>query len=121
MEPEGDAVQDLGTQIETLYRVIGQSQPVAGAGSWRNAHLNKGAKQWFHSARWICMFYCLWFSLPLSIWLSSGWIGLLLYWQALSDAACLVEKFTGKQRPAYAGADLSDGDVSCSAIEVKAR
>jgi hypothetical protein len=37
-------------------------------------------------------FYCLslWFSLPLAIWLSSGWIGLILNWQALSGAACLL-------------------------------
>jgi hypothetical protein len=114
-------MQDLCTQIETLYRVICQSEPVTGAGSERNARLNTRAMQGFLPARSICTFYCLWFSLPLSIWLSSGWIGLLLYWRALSGVACLVEGFTPKQRPACAGADLSDGDVSCSEIEVKAR
>jgi hypothetical protein len=43
-------------------------------------------------------FYCLslWISLPLAIWLSSGWIGLLVHWQALSGAACLLEKATQK-------------------------
>jgi hypothetical protein len=41
-------------------------------------------------------FYCLslWFSLPLAIWLSSGWIGLILNWQALSGAACLLKRFS---------------------------
>jgi len=39
----------------------------------------------------------LWFSLPLSIWLSTGWIGLFLHWQALPGAACLLEKLTRKQ------------------------
>jgi hypothetical protein len=32
--------------------------------------------------------FCLWFSLALAIWLSSGWIGLLLHWQADLDAVC---------------------------------
>lgn len=32
--------------------------------------------------------FCLWFSLALTIWLSSGWIGLLLHWQADLDAVC---------------------------------
>lgn len=31
--------------------------------------------------------FCLWFSLPLAIWLSSGWIGLILHWQADLGAA----------------------------------
>ena len=43
-------------------------------------------------------FFCLslWLSLPIAIWLSNGWIGLLLHWQALSGAACLLEKITGR-------------------------
>jgi len=43
-------------------------------------------------------FYCLslWFSLPLSIWLASGWVGLILHWQALSGAACLLQRITQK-------------------------
>ena len=41
-------------------------------------------------------FYCLslWFSHPLAIWLSTGWVGLLLHWQALSGPSCLVDKIT---------------------------
>jgi len=34
----------------------------------------------------------LWFSLPLVIWLSSGWIGLIAHWQAPAGVACLLEK-----------------------------
>jgi hypothetical protein len=38
--------------------------------------------------------YCLslWFSLPLAIWLSSGWIGLLAHWQAISAAVCIFQR-----------------------------
>ena len=41
-------------------------------------------------------FYCLslWVSLPLAIWASDGWVGLLVQWPALSGAACLLERFT---------------------------
>jgi hypothetical protein len=37
--------------------------------------------------------YCLslWLSLPLAIWLSSGWIGLLAHWQAISAAVCIFQ------------------------------
>jgi len=46
-------------------------------------------------------FYCLslWVSLPLAIWLSSGTVGLLVHWQALSGAACLLEKATQRFQP----------------------
>jgi hypothetical protein len=39
---------------------------------------------------------CLWLSLPLSIWLISGWIGLVLHWQAELSAASLLERITVK-------------------------
>lgn len=29
--------------------------------------------------------FCLWFSYPIAVWLTSGWIGLLLHWQAGLD------------------------------------
>lgn len=88
---------DLKFQIGVLYKAIGQLESASEARgpvpppAW-----------WNISGRWICTCYCLWFSLPLSIWLSSGWIGLFLYWQVLSGAACMVEKFTRKQKPAFA-------------------
>jgi hypothetical protein len=49
-----------------------------------------------------CFFrVCFWFSLPLSIWLTSGWIGLILHWQALSPErpASWRRSFAGKNRP----------------------
>ncbi|HEY1768218.1 MAG TPA: hypothetical protein VGG26_11205 [Terracidiphilus sp.] len=95
---------DLSSQIGILYRVIGQSQP---------AYDCPAPRRVCRKARghWICSIYCLWFSLPLSIWLSGGSIGLFLYWQALAGAACLVEKFGGKPRMAFAGFDSSEGDL----------
>jgi hypothetical protein len=30
-------------------------------------------------------------ALPLAVWLSRGWIGLLIHWQVFSGVACLVE------------------------------
>ncbi len=37
-------------------------------------------------AGWINCFtdFSLWFSLPLSIWLSTGWVGLIFQWQAIA-------------------------------------
>lgn len=54
-------------------------------------------------------FYCLslWIALPLGIWQGDGWWGKLLYWLALSGAACLLEqatsnkKNTGDDMPGY--------------------
>ena len=88
---------DLYSQIGALYKVIVQLDSASDA-----RRTTQRTAWWNVSGRWICTCYCLWFSLPLSIWLSSGWIGLLLYWQALSGAACLVEKLTRKQRPVFA-------------------
>lgn len=115
---------DLSSQIETLYRVICQSGPASSAGLQRGANfpsqdsaLHSGRTP--QDSRWSvsCRFYCLWFSLPLSIWLTSGWIGLLFYWQVLSGAACLLERLSGKRKPALASVQSSDGDAICSPIE----
>jgi hypothetical protein len=122
---------NLAAQIETLYRVIGQlpGQSVSG-----DPRLPRSEAHSFSSpqsgrsipARWLCSFYCLWFSLPLSVWLSSGWFGLLLYWQALSGVACLVEKFTRKPSFAFRATDpraidLRNGAAACAAIELEAQ
>jgi hypothetical protein len=40
----------------------------------------------------------LWFSLPLSIWLSSGWIGLIFHWQAVTAMACPVKGIPDQKR-----------------------
>jgi hypothetical protein len=42
----------------------------------------------------LLLYWCACFSpelaLPLSVWLSSGWAGMLLRWRAESGAACLL-------------------------------
>jgi len=71
-------------------------------------------------------FYCLslWISLPLAIWLSSGWVGLLIHWRALSGASCLLEKVTLRPQPAFpasfAGAGIFEGDASCAVVKSEA-
>ncbi len=42
--------------------------------------------------------FCLWFSLPLSIWLSMGWVGLIFCWQAIPVAACRMERMPSEDR-----------------------
>jgi hypothetical protein len=44
----------------------------------------------FRLADWFCCL-SLWTSLPIAIWLHSGWIGLLAHWQAPSRIACLLQ------------------------------
>lgn len=109
---------NLSSQIETLYRVIGQSEPAPGRGDLREqsdaivprSSTLRQIGLW-NRGRWICSFYCLWFSLPLSIWLSSGWIGLFLYWRALSGTARLLERLIGKPKLALAGFDSGEGEL----------
>lgn len=54
-------------------------------------------------------------SLPLAIWLSSGWVGLLAHWQAPAGLAFLLEKAAGRAEapvPAQiACAEMSKGDA----------
>lgn len=42
---------------------------------------------------------CFWFSLPLSIWLGSRQIGLLLHWQVLSSEAPANRRGSANSRP----------------------
>jgi hypothetical protein len=44
-------------------------------------------------------FYCMSFliALPPAIWMSSGWIGFLIQWMALSAVACLLEMATQRK------------------------
>jgi hypothetical protein len=102
---------DLYSQIGTLYKVIVQLD--SASESVRPARRSAWLSD---SGRWICTCYCLWFSLPLSIWLSSGWIGLLFYWQALSGAAFLVEKFARKQKPAFATSAAGETTAESCAV-----
>jgi hypothetical protein len=105
--PKEETMTDLSSQIETLYRVIGQIRPESGTGdqpaqqepspsrpapearAQSRASLRPASRT--ASVRWIFTFYCFWFSLPLSVWFSSGWIGLFFYWRALAGTARLIE------------------------------
>ena len=65
----------------------------------------------------------LWlYLLPLIIWLSSGWIGLLTHWQALAGVAFLLEKarLNPALRTILAGNELSEGELQCCLVESKA-
>lgn len=43
-------------------------------------------------------FYCLsiWIALPIGIWLAHTWLEKILFWLAISGAACLLEQATTK-------------------------
>lgn len=64
-------------------------------------------------------FYCLslWLSLPLAIGLSNHWIALLLQWQALSGAACLLEKLTSGPRHELPLLPRFEGDIACAVVK----
>jgi hypothetical protein len=111
MEPEGYGMPDLYNQIGTLYKITVQLDSASDA-----PRPARRRAWWNLSGRSICNCYCLWFSFPLSIWLSSGSIGLLLYWQVLSLAACLLEKFTPKQQPA--GESSAAGETTAEYLPV---
>jgi hypothetical protein len=127
---------DLTTQIETLYRVIGQLEPGSDPGSRRDPQLSAQIEQpralptrdgfvppsgRFARVHWICSFYCLWFSLPFSVWLSTGWIGLFFYWRTLSGTARLLEILT--RRPSLPRKEwkFRKGGAPCSAINLEAQ
>ena len=64
-------------------------------------------------------FFCLslWFSLPVAIWLgNSNWIAILLLWQALSGAACLLEKMTNRRIEPLPQIQTLEGDESCAVV-----
>jgi hypothetical protein len=50
-----------------------------------------------------CACFCPEFALPLSIWLSSGWNGMLLHWRAEFGTAC---RLGGAMRAETSGAVL---------------
>jgi hypothetical protein len=64
-------------------------------------------------------FYCLslWISIPMAIWLSSGWIGLFVYWQALSGAACLLERATSEPEPVFSRIEPIEGGTPCAVVK----
>jgi hypothetical protein len=65
----------------------------------------------------------LWITMPLAIWLSSGWLGLLILFQAFLSAASLhsIEIQRSNLRTArvksFAGAEILEGEASCALIK----
>jgi hypothetical protein len=45
--------------------------------------------------------FSLWFSLPLSIWLTTGWVGLIFHWQAIPKMACQMENVLLEAKPGF--------------------
>jgi hypothetical protein len=74
-----------------------------------------GYRTYLRLVDWFCCL-SLWASLPMTIWLNSGWIGLLIHWQALSRVACLLQSAMISLQPAFStvasGTEISQGDVS---------
>jgi hypothetical protein len=76
--------------------------------------------------RLIDCFYCvsLWVALPLAVFTSNGWMGLIVHWLALSGAASLLERST--TRPiSVPERDLPrvesvGGDTQCAAVTSEA-
>jgi len=66
----------------------------------------------------------LWVALPLAIWLTLGWIGLLNHWQALSGMACLLERTRlssqRELRVVLDGNEISEGETSCGLVKSEA-
>ncbi len=80
-------------RLHLLASKDGPLNPIAALCSKFNASLLNRLMDCFY-----CV--CFWFSLPLSIWLTSGWIGVLLHWQAISPwrPASWRRSFAGKNR-----------------------
>ena len=76
-----------------------------------------------------CMdsFHCLslWFSLPIAVLLSDGWLGLFLYLQALSGIACLFERINpgplADQPSLGSPYEHRKGDASCAVVNLEAQ
>lgn len=62
-------------------------------------HIRKAAGAGFFGRMLDC-FYCLsvWIALPFGIYAGSKWWEQILYWLALSGAACLLEQATTKNK-----------------------
>lgn len=58
--------------------------------------------------------FSLWFSLPLSIWLTTGLVGLIFHWQAISKTVCQMENASPDAKPGAAIRRLRV-DTTCAA------
>ena len=65
-----------------------------------------------------------WVSLPLAIWLCSGWIGLIGHLQGVCEVAGLLEStrigIQSGLRAMVAGVEISKGEASCGLVENEA-
>ncbi len=88
-------------------------------GPWNMVARMRGALGDGFWGRLMDCFYCLslWFSLPISIWLASGWMGMLLHWQALSGAACLLEKATNRTNSETGSQSIAAAPIAALQIE----
>ncbi len=61
-------------------------------------HIRKTAGTGFFGSLLDC-FYCvsIWTAIPFGCWLGNNWWEKVLYWLALSGAACLLERATGNK------------------------
>jgi hypothetical protein len=101
---------DLKLQFDTLYKVVTQ---LDSASASRAARSSRRPSPSSNTGSWISTCYCLWFSLPLSLWLATGQFGLVLYWQALSGVACLIEKFNRKPGLAPCAVEAAETTAAC--------
>jgi hypothetical protein len=72
--------------------------------------------------RLVSWLYCvdLWFSLPLTAWLRSSWIGMALHWQAVAGTACHSKRFIPKLDPALP-VDFREGGETCASDNSQTR
>jgi hypothetical protein len=104
--------------LPTLSLMGGRMEPAALVRAGFNSRLFSVLKESF-----ICM--SLWITMPLAIWLSSGWIGLFIVLQAVLGAASLHTLPTLKPRLGTAGMgplarmEILEGEVPCPLIKTE--
>jgi hypothetical protein len=102
--------------LPTLPVVGGRREPTVLLRAGFNSRLFSVLKQSF-----FCM--SLWITMPLAIWLSSGWVGLFIVLQALLGAATLHNIATPNSGlrtarvSSLAGQQIFEGEVSCALIK----
>ena len=84
----------------TLDSLSAGAEPFWSLIAWRSARFSADlfGRLMEHS-----YFICLWFSLPLSIWLCGGWVGLLLQWRAICGVSRLPEQILPRKETLFAG------------------
>ena len=100
-------VWNLSVQIpRRCARITGLSSDVATGLAARLQHLAAS--------------FAFWFLFPLTVWLTVGWIGLLLYWRWFLGTAERTDKDVDKANTKPAAVAFDEGDISCSIAEIQA-